>query len=147
LREEMMYSEDTHNEDESDTPTLAPAPVPESDGQSASVSVTNGADGAMAQPPLNGSGPSEDNKSVTLAAQKRTESALNDENGWGAGEAEGMQLVQRVMVTPLRTVPIPAEHDATNRIFRAYSAHRHRFLRVSFVDEYFHSIMGQGCLL
>ncbi|KAI9207883.1 RNA dependent RNA polymerase-domain-containing protein [Polychytrium aggregatum] len=50
---------------------------------------------------------------------------------------EDLAFVQRVLVTPLRICPRPPDLDTSNRITRHYSAHRHRFLRVVFVDEDF----------
>jgi RNA-dependent RNA polymerase len=50
------------------------------------------------------------------------------------------ELVRRVYVTPLRLCPQSPEMDLGNRILRQYSDHRHRFLRVVFVDESFRSI-------
>ena len=44
-------------------------------------------------------------------------------------------LVARVLVTPTRVHALPPEVETSNRVWRAYRAHTHRFLRVTFCDE------------
>jgi RNA dependent RNA polymerase len=61
--------------------------------------------------------------------------------------ADGLDLmkddddyVRRVLVTPLRVCPQPAELDMSNRIIRQYKDFKERFIRVTFVDENFKSL-------
>ena len=50
--------------------------------------------------------------------------------------------IRRVLVTPLRICPQPPELEASNRILRENLAHKDRFLRVTFVEENFSSILS-----
>ena len=50
-------------------------------------------------------------------------------------------LVRRVLITPLRICPQPAEIEQSNRVTRHFKEHIDRFIRVTFVDESFGSLL------
>lgn len=54
-----------------------------------------------------------------------------------------IDFVRRVLVTPLRVCPQAPEADsATNRIIRSFIKHRTRFVRISYVEEHFGSVLS-----
>lgn len=57
------------------------------------------------------------------------------------GSAESLCLTRRVYVTPLRVCPQLPEMDVSNRILREFSRFNERFVRVTFVDEHFGSVL------
>lgn len=54
---------------------------------------------------------------------------------------ESTCLTRRILVTPLRVCPQLPEMDMSNRILRQYAVYNERFVRVTFVDENFGSIL------
>lgn len=57
------------------------------------------------------------------------------------GSAESLCLTRRVLVTPLRVCPQLPEMEVSNRVLREFSRFNERFVRVTFVDEHFESIL------
>ena len=51
-------------------------------------------------------------------------------------------LVARIIITPCRICPQPAVREQTNRVIRQFSRFKERFVRISFVDDNFGSILG-----
>jgi len=73
--------------------------------------------------------------------------SMREENADGEESADNTEylvdsvMVRRVFVTPLAICPQPAELDTSNRIIRHFQEHIDRFVRVTFVDEDFGSIL------
>ena len=67
---------------------------------------------------------------------------LDTVEGVAAEDSLETMVIMRALITPLRICPQPAVHEQSNRVIRHFHAHRERFLRVTFVDENFGSILG-----
>ena len=61
----------------------------------------------------------------------------DEEEQWGKGSF----FIRRVLVTPLCICPQPEELDQSSRVLRAYATHKERFLRITFVDENYGSVL------
>lgn len=73
--------------------------------------------------------------------EPQDEEDFDDEENPAPTLPESTCLTRRILVTPLRVCPQLPEMDMSNRILRQYAAHNERFVRVTFVDENFGSIL------
>eukprot|EP01036_Dinobryon_divergens_P034994 gene34994-45294_t len=88
-------------------------------------------------------------KAEAVTMQK-TSAFLESEDDDGMDDSDSIEdddsldvlLVGRVVVTPTRICPQPAVREQSNRVIREFSRFKERFVRITFVDDNFGSILG-----
>jgi hypothetical protein len=82
---------------------------------------------------------------LVLASRRDSDVAHDSDEGaqsCDSDESGNLVSIRRVLVTPLRICPQPAQREASNRILRQCIEHKARFLRVTFVEENFGSVLS-----